>query len=164
MNINLEKHNVYKNISDYYNNPVFVKINDTPINKYNVSFSIYYCKIGCMLCIDDRYLIAMVYNDNMPVGNNERLSNLKWISFQTRTLESNLKLKSIDISVKPNNFVNSIIELNEVVNNENLNKYIYYLNSLKIELLSNDVDVSYSSKGTIKSCLESYNCVLSFIL
>jgi hypothetical protein len=164
MDINLQKNFIYNNITNYYDNPVFIKVNDTPVNKFNVSFSVYYCKVGCMLCVDDRYLIAMVYNDGMPVGNNERLSNLKWISFQTRTLESTVKMNSIDIKPKSNTFVNTYVELSEVINNENLNKYIYYYNSLKIELLSNDVDIVYSNKGTIKSCLESYNCVLSFIL
>ena len=163
-NIQLEKNNIYKNLIDYYNNPVFVKINDTPKNKYNNSYSIYYCKVGCMLCIDDRYLIVMVNNDDMPVGNNERLSSLKWVSFQTRTLESNLKLKAVDITVKPNKFVNTTVELSEVLKNENVNKYIYYYNFLKIELLSTDEDIVYSEKGTIKSCLESYNCILSFVI
>ena len=164
MDINLEKFNIYKNIVDYYNNPIFVKINDTPQYRYGISFSIYYCKIGCMLCVDDRYLIAMVKNDDMPIGNNEKLSNLKWISFQTRTLEANLNLKAIDIVTKPNPFINTSVELNEVVNTSECIKYIYYYNSLKIELLSTDEDITYSNKGTIKSCLESYNCVLSFIL
>jgi len=161
MNIEYEKNIVYKNFSDYYGNPVFTKVSDTPINKWNISFSIYYCKVGCMLCIDDRYLVVLVENDNMLQGNKERLSNLKWISFQTRTVRDlTMNLKSVDMQPKNIDFMNQSVSLSEY----NESKYIYISKIMKIELLCDEDTSQYSQSGTIKSCLETYNCVVSFIV
>ena len=87
---------IYNSIVNYYSDIIFTKLNTKA-----TFYGIYYCKVGCMLCVDNRYLIVMVKDDEeIPVGTSIYLSNLNWASFQTRSIDDfetvnphNIKLK-----------------------------------------------------------------------
>ena len=75
-----EKDNFYLEIDKYFNYPVLTKTKDVDM------FSVYMIKTQCLLSTENRYLIVMVQKDNNNIGEKEKLSNLFWISLQTRTL------------------------------------------------------------------------------
>ena len=75
-----EKDFIYPAITAYFDNPIMVKIKDVD------NYSMYLCKIHCLLSKDYRYIICFVTKDTSPVHTKANLENLKWISLQTRTL------------------------------------------------------------------------------
>lgn len=87
-NYNPERDNIYKMFIDYFNNPVMTKI------KNQDKFSMYMTKAYCLTALTCRYIIVFIYLDNNQVGSEKNLENLRWISFQTRTLDSKLNIVS----------------------------------------------------------------------
>ena len=84
---------IYNNIVNYFGDIIFTKLNSKATSDGTV-YGLYYCKVGCMLCIDNRYLLVIVKEDTngssdneIPVGTQMYLSNLQWISFQTRSID-----------------------------------------------------------------------------
>ena len=157
MNIQQEKERIYKAFSDYYGNPYFVKGKE--VNNY----SLYYARKECLLCIDNQFLIVVVNRDYNSIGESERLSNLKWVSFQTRTMEkAPVSLKSHDVKSILNNDINEKITLVEKTQDRCVYQPDY--SPLKIELMFDEDYSNYSGTGTIKSSLETYNCVITFLI
>ena len=175
-----QKEYVYKYILEYFSDITFTKVrNDILKGK---SYSIYYAKLQCLVCTEMRYLIAIIPYDMTINGNKEKLSNLKWVSFQTILFsedpefliqsfdESNpglikLNLKPQAYNVNDNEFTKSIIEIEQRKDDRSIyiaRKYPI----LKIELFNskNGNKNEYSDKSTIASSLLSFNCVLSFII
>ena len=161
INIFQEKQSIRKSISDYFGNLVMTKLKKTDPTENKPSYSIYYAKIGCMLCVDDRYVIAIVESDPYPIGSQEYLSEMNWISFQTRTIEQPLsQLKTQQTKSVMTRQITDKIHLQEKTQDRNV--YMASTLPLKIELLYTTEDDNYSNSGTIQSALDTYNCVLSF--
>jgi hypothetical protein len=182
MEMEENKEMVYKGILDYYSvDLIFTKVENKRLN--GKSYSIYYAKLDCMLlCNDKRYLIAIVPYDMTLGGNEMKLSNLKWVSFQTiifiqdpvfkikRLTEQgehtiDLELKGQNYNVNDNTFVKSIIE----IESRKDDKSIYIATKyplLQIALFNNKKNGGkneYANKTTIASALETFTCVLSFV-
>ena len=77
-NIDINKENIYTVLLDYFGDMDMIKIKDENM------YSFYYAKIATLLKNGNRYLIAIVNRDNLPLDSNVPLSSLKWICFQTR--------------------------------------------------------------------------------
>ena len=162
MNINSEYSRIYSAVTSYFGNPVMVKGITTPPDRFNRQFSIYYARIGCLLCIDNQYLVAVIGEDTQPIGNTERLNNLKWISFQTRKFEdSPAKMKTQEIK----SVIKADLQETVTVSNKLIDRWVYepQFSPLKLELLLDEDTSNYSETGTLKSCLDTYMCVLTFI-
>ena len=76
---------IYNNIVNYFGDIIFTKLNSKATSDGTV-YGLYYCKVGCMLCIDNRYLLVIVKEDTngssdneIPVGTQMYLSNVKRI-------------------------------------------------------------------------------------
>ncbi len=82
-----ERDNIYNLIVEYFNNPIMTKIKDEN------GFSMYVAKIYTLLSQEKKYIIVFVYSNSEPIGTEEFLHELKWISFQTRSLQINYKTK-----------------------------------------------------------------------
>ncbi len=168
MSINIlnEKSEIYFGITSYIGDVVLTLIKKIPAIRNSPSYSLYYAKIGCLLCIEDRYIICVIEEDPYPIGHQEYLSNLSWVSFQTRTITQppdNLNLRIQESKSKGLNFiVNDKILLQEKTNDKCI--YLSQTLPLKVELLFTEHDDSYASTGTIQSALDTYNCVLSFTI
>jgi hypothetical protein len=164
MNIESEKQKVYKAISEYFGNATFIKGEDTAPDRLGNRYSIYYSKIGCMLCVEDRYVVCIVHADDALEGNVERISNLRWVSIQTRTFETNpipgMKTQNV------NTIFNPILAQKATVVKKTDDRWVYDCGNLPIELhLMLDEDNNrYSETGSIKTCLDTYMCVVNFII
>jgi hypothetical protein len=78
---------VYSMFSDYYSGLQMTKIKDAG------SFSVYYANIHTMIMSSRRYIMVTVPQDiNIP-GTKIPLSQLKWVSLQSRETDDEYKLK-----------------------------------------------------------------------
>ena len=137
------KQEIYNSIVDYFGDVVFTKINSKSTSD-GTNYGIYYCKIGCMLCVDNRYLIAIVkeetnphdfYNDHyyeeketIPIGSQIYLSNLQWNSFQTRSIDDFESINPHNIKLKQQNVKNNrnvIVDLEMKQSNETQDRVVY---------------------------------------
>lgn len=161
-NIFSEKSKVQKSIFELYGDPVMTKVKT--VRNGNTQLSLYYARVGCMLCVDDRYIIAVVDSDPFPVETTQYLSDLTWVSFQTRTLNDiGVELKSQQIpQTKPSGILNDKISSIE----ETTTRKTYECATLpvKVELLYSSENDGYADTGTLYSALETYSCVLSFTI
>lgn len=157
MSIFEEKNSVKNAFIKYFGDVTMTKVKQ--VNK----FSLYYARIGCLLCIDDRYILTIVEHDDMQIGYERKLSAIDWTSFQTRTVDKlpmNLKTQQNRSEITP--ILLDKIKLAE----KRTDKNIYMCNNypLQIELLFSKDNDSYSESGTIQSALDTYNCVVSFTI
>lgn len=79
---------IYEDFDSYFNHPIMTKMYDME------GHSVYMTKTYCLLSTECRYILAIVAKDNMPNGTRERLLDLPWVSFQTRTLPSIYQIQS----------------------------------------------------------------------
>jgi hypothetical protein len=158
-----EKIRIQSAISSYIGDMMMVKIKQTQATSTKPSYSLYYAKVGCLLCVEDRYIIAVIESDPYPIGSQEPLSHMNWVSFQTRTLEKPpARMKSQETRPVLTKILNEKIHITE----KKVDRSVYGVNSLplKVELLYTKEDESYCDNGTIQSAVDTYNCVLSFTI
>ena len=152
-NIYIEK--IYEIFTYYYNNPIMTKM-------YNYeNHGVYYCKIKFMLGLQYRYIIVFVENDTNNINSKLNLENLKWSSFQARTIKDNYDIPIYNY-VKPKSIPP---ELLYTITKQDSNKNIYTCSEfpIEIELLTTDRVSMYSSEGTIFQSLETYQTIVNLI-
>ena len=154
-NVNPRKDDVYHLFQTYFDNPLMKKKKDVQ------GFSMYICKIHTLLSLEFRYLIAFVYQDKLPVGTLIKLSQLPWVSFQTRTLltddEMNMhyyeprRLEGLDMEI--------------TLTKKEGKSSIYRVKDLPISitlLAATDYD-EYSDSGSVCIALETYKTIITFV-
>ncbi len=154
------KSKVYRGFVSFFENIGLTKLEDKEQN--GMRFSLYQAKVGCLFCVGNMYCVVLVPKDNNMIGTHKLLSELRWISFQTRNFDHDIQeLKSQSFSKE--GLLNKI-----EVTGRSKTKTTYMCKDLplKVELLHSGKDPSemeYSSDtGTLASALETYNCVVSF--
>lgn len=174
LNINQERVMFYRNIVKHFGDAVMTKVKEFPkvcdpssLSKpyptCREGFSVYYAKLGCMLCIDDRYIACIAENDNHEIGHQRHLSTIPWVSFQTRTIDSlPMKLKDQTLKTVQVESFRDRIGIREKLKDRN----VYYAEKtpIKIELLFDKDGSIFSETGTIQSALDTYNCVVTFLI
>ena len=153
---NPEHENVYSFFVDYFNNPILQKIKD------NGEYSIYTTKTMCLLSTECRYIIVIVYKNDFSIHSKDDLQNLKWISFQTRTLKDHMECGSHAYIPKKDGPLMDMINRTSI----NKNSCIYEAENLPINITllftkRNDENV-YQPKGTVIHALETYNTIITF--
>lgn len=137
------KQEIYNSIVEYFGDVVFTKLISKSTSDGN-NYGIYYCKIGCMLCVDNRYLIAIVKEDinpqnlyddmyqssseTIPIGSQIYLSNLQWCSFQTRSIDDFESVNPHNIKLKQQNVKNNrniVVDLEMKQTNELQDRVVY---------------------------------------
>lgn len=147
---------IYEEFDRYFNYPVLFKTHDIE-NEY----SVYMCKIYCLLSTEWRYIVAIIPKDSVPVGVAERLSELPWISFQTRTMPINhSSITPHTYTPKKTSFLSKILTK---VNNDNLSA-TYKCQDLPITvtmLYTKQSTTHYQDKGNIQAALETYQTIIT---
>jgi hypothetical protein len=187
------KQDIYNSLVEYFGDVIMTKLNSKSTSDGSV-YGLYYCRIGCMLCVDNRYLLVIVKesNDNngqninqsdIPVGTQMYLSNLHWISFQTRSIDDFETVNPYDIKIKQQNVKNNrnaIVDM-EMKMSEELNDRVRYECSehypITVDIMKkksrekNIYDMmdgyekeSYTPTCSLQTLLESYQCVLTINL
>jgi hypothetical protein len=187
------KQDIYNSLVEYFGDVVMTKLNSKSTSDGSV-YGLYYCRVGCMLCVDNRYLLVIVKesNDNngqninqsdIPVGTQMYLSNLHWISFQTRSIDEFETVNPYDIKIKQQNVKNNrnaIVDM-EMKMSEELNDRVRYECSehypITVDIMKkksrekNIYDMMdgyekeyYTPTCSLQTLLESYQCVLTINL
>ena len=152
--INPVKDIMYESFVKFFKNPYMVKIKD--VEKY----SMYMTKTYCLLNKECRYLIVFINVDGLPVGAKEYLNDLKWISFQTRTLEDKHDLPPHSYNPKRGGPLSE--EIDRIQITEKTSEYKCKKFPLKITLLhKKEGESEYQDKGNIIAALETYNTILT---
>jgi hypothetical protein len=143
---------VYKHFAEYYGNPTMIKIKDVD------GYSMYMIKAYSFLNQEHRYLIALVTQDLNQPGQPQKLSNLEWIYFQTRTLPDKHKIPFVQYSVKKGSGLFAPIYKTE----EDSDASVYKCDKLPVTvtLLHTKANPVYGAKGTISSALETYQSIV----
>lgn len=151
-NPNVEE--LYRCFSDYFDDPIMTKLKD--VN----GCSMYIVRIYALLGIEYRYVIVFITANDKSIGHQERLSKLKWLSLQTRTMTENYEVKFHSYTQKRTTLLEKKISL--VKSDEKTYEYNVQDLPLKLILLSTGKSkgAEYNSAGTIISALETYNTVL----
>lgn len=146
---------IYSLFIEYFGNTVFTKI------KEEDKYMIYMCKVYSLLSNQYRYLIAVV-NSNKELKEQEFLNELKWVSFQTRSLPENHKLKMYSYVPKKTTLLNSQI-VKVVCNNVSCSYSCSEIPIINITLLNTKDDMlEYQHNGTVISALETYQTIITF--
>ena len=177
---------IYNNIVNYFGDIIFTKLNSKATSDGTV-YGLYYCKVGCMLCIDNRYLLVIVKEDTngssdneIPVGTQMYLSNLHWISFQTRSIDDFETVNPYGIKIKQQNVKNNrnmiidlemklLEELNDRVSYECSENYPISVDIMKKKSKEKNIynmmdgyeKEYYTPTCSLQTLLESYQCVLT---
>ena len=166
-NIEYVKNDFRNSITKYFGNPVMTKLREL-----SNGYSIYYAKVGCMLCVEDRYILCFIRNDNEEIFTNMKLSSLQWVSFQTRTIEQleiltsdGMKKITLKTQEKPTFTDKNILDkIYQTEKKSDRNVYSFDIQPVKVELLYTESDTEYSNSGTLQTALETFNCVLTFLI
>jgi len=166
INIYQERSNVQNGMVEYFGDLVVTKCKEIPETHNSSAYSVYYARIGCLLCIDDRYIVVIVEGKSFPVGHQTYLSSLNWMSFQTRTIEKAPRDLKTQTTKPADSKISTVIASKIKLSEKRDDRYVYFTDSapVKVELLFTKNDDSYAEFGTIQSALETYNCVVSFTL
>jgi hypothetical protein len=149
------KDNIYKLFVQYFGDPIMTKIKNIE------NYTMYICKIHAILGIEYRYLIIFTPQNNNPIGKTEKLSNLEWISFQTRTLQDDHDLQYHTYIPRRIPDLDKKIQLKDKTDTS----YVYSVSELPIQiiLLPKTKDMDYSQSGSVVSALETYQTLINFI-
>ena len=157
---NDKKTNTYNAIADYFNGFTMTK------TEVHGKYSIYKSVVQCLLCIGVRYIVAIVSDDNSPIGTRKMLSNLKWESFQTRSSNDDIEVKKYGLTKhsysKPDQ---TILDDNIKLIKRNNFSDVFMADNLpiQVEILKDKEDEHISEHGTISSALELFSTVITFI-
>lgn len=149
---------IYESFANYFDNPIMNKHKD--VDKY----SMYICKIYCLLNKDSRYIIVFTTKDDNIQNFQIKLKDIRWLSFQTRTLtESYHHLKKHDYKPKQSHPYN--IQINAIKKDET--QITYHtpkdteLNLTIVLLIPEKGSHFYQDKGTLAAAFETYNTIIS---
>lgn len=148
--------------SDIYDavNAIF---KDFKMIKTNIitNYSVYKSKVETFISSGQRYIVAIVENCDDPIGTLKPLTELKWISFQTRFTEKESEVKNLPIkkyNLQKNSILNDKIEKWAEISD----KTIYKCENLplRIEIIHIKKDDTFAEKGTIIAAMELFQTIL----
>lgn len=149
--------NLYKNIVEYFGNPILTKLKN--VNGYTM----YIAKIYANLGVEHRYLIVFIHQDNENIGTQEKLSNLRWVSLQTRALTDDHKLTYHAYTPRRLPGLDKKITLVEYDGKS----YKYKVEDLPLTVsllpTKKNTGVEYNASGSVVTALETYNTILTLI-
>ena len=151
---------IYKAFDDYFMSPTLTKIKNIG------NYSMYMSKLYCLLSKECRYIVIFTNADSNPVHFNEKLANLNWVSFQTRTIDaeeySNFKFKSHSYDVIGQGELLADIVRTEIT--EEASIYDCEKLNLTVTLLHTEKNTKevYQSSGHVISALETFQTIVTF--
>ena len=152
-----EKDLIYQAFVEYLNNPVLEKTKDVE------GLSMYMTKTFCLLSNECRYIIVLVKQDNQSKGTLKKLSDMFWISLQTRTLPQKDDCTSThSYTPKHGGELDTPIERKDYNERASDYKCEKFKNILVTLLHTNEGPREYQDKGSIITALETYQTVICF--
>lgn len=158
-NYDTRNENIYRLISGYFDNPEVIK---TKVANGN---SIYMNCVYGLLCNEQRYIVCITEDDdNMPIGTRQRLADIKWVSFQTRTISekySNMRPFSYEQKRSPEYMLPILITKREDTHCE---YKCEQLDNINITLLNGKKSkYEYQPRGNLVAALETFNTIITLL-
>jgi hypothetical protein len=175
------KQQIYDSVVNYFGDIIMTKLN-TKSTSDGTLYGLYYCRVGCMLCVDNRYILVIVKeeSDNIQVGTQMYLSNLNWISFQTRSIDEfetvnpyNIKIKQQNVTNKRNTIIDMEMKLLEELDDRVRYECSHYF-PIIVDIMKKKVKEKniydmmegyekeyYTQTCSLQTLFESYQCVLT---
>lgn len=147
---------VYNLITEYYDNPKLTKIKDID------NFSIYMAKIDYLLYNEHRYIIAFMIKNNFQIGTLVDLDDIKWHSFQTRSITDDHKIMTFQHIPKKLSKFQLRIELTSRDEKQSVYKCINLPNITLTLLHKGNSKYEFTDKGTLISALETWRTIITF--
>jgi hypothetical protein len=149
-----DKQFLYTSFQEYFENPLMTKIKNVD------NFSMYMTKTYCLLSNECRYIIALVPLEPNSLGFKNNLSNLKWVSLQTRTLSQNHNIESHSYSARRGTKIDS--EITRISDDEKCSTYKCEKFPITITLLHVKGGIhEYQEKGSVITAIETYNTIIT---
>jgi len=156
-NIDINKENIYTVLLDYFGDMDMIKIKDENM------YSFYYAKISTMLKNGNRYLIAIVNRDNMPLDSTVPLSSLKWVCFQTRISDEYLNIPKQQYTPKKSDIFNSRIYIKNRCKESSEYGCEKFSNILITLLHVHNIEYEFPNEGTLLAALETFRTIITFV-
>jgi len=162
----MNKQAVYKKFNDYFNDLNFIKLSNMSMD--NKWYSKYVAIIQCdlLICAIDKIKCCVVLTkiDKEAIGTIKPLSQLQWISFQTRLYKENpsTDLKEQTYDKTKRNIMGEKIKMYQ--RTTGFTQYVSQDNLLKVVLVhstKNEYEFQ-ANEATLAGALETYQCVVSF--
>lgn len=153
-----ERQKVYELVISHVGNPLMKK------TRVENNYSIYMVEVASMLLNEKRFFIALVLNDQRPLGTTDYLSNIKWASFQSRSLQ-----EAYPLDIPVHNYVvsrgmaSSIVIMVSSRDRSVTNYTADKISGLVVSLLhTKNQEYEYPNEGNIASALETFQTILQF--
>lgn len=159
-----EKDYIRKGFSDLYKGVIMTKTNEYDQEPYGV-YGIYKARLNSYTMGDMNIIIAIVQDDDLPLGTRKLIDSLEWMSFQTRVMTNVKKdLNGFNLPIQ-----NYMIKGDSILNDrikavkETPTKMIYSTSNLplKVEILKLNEDDTFSEEGSVMSALEVFQTVIT---
>jgi hypothetical protein len=149
------KDSVYKSFAYYFDNPNMTKLREDAGN------DVYAAQTPCHLSNSYRYLLLTCERTQDKIGDTTALENLKWNSLQTRNLFMKYEVNTFLYQPK------RVEPFNAVITRKKGDDTIYTYENEDLPFLvsllpKNKRANEYNSKGTVISCIETYETIITF--
>ena len=144
---------IYRACAFYFDNPDMFKVKDDEDSSY-------YMRKTSNLLNKCRYIMAIALKNEDPLGSSRKLSDLEWISLQTRTLPEQGKIPNF--TYKPKRYGLAEIKIKRIHRDKNESIYEVDRLPLMIRLLhtKTDTEHQYQDEGVVGAALETFQTIL----
>jgi hypothetical protein len=151
---------VYNAILEYF--PEFIM---TKTGQHG-QFAIYKAPAQCLLCNGVRFVVVIVKDDTIGIGERRPLSTLAWESFQTRWTEDDSECRKFQMVQFPYSKPDKETILDDTIrlSRETAESFKYTCDNLplNVEILKTKSDETIADSGTVSSALEMFSTVLNW--
>ena len=149
---------IYEMFTNYFNNPIMIK------TKNEEQYSVYVCKLYCLLNKECRYIIVFTKIDTNPIGVELPLKLLEWVSLQTRTLPSDEYNNIKSHGYIPKEMGPLLAKINRVKITDEASTYKCDDYPIIITLLHtrSKTSLTYQNRGTVIAALETWETIVTF--
>ena len=123
-------------------------------------FGIYKARVETLTTGGEKFIVAFVPNDKVPLGSQRLLSSLKWTNFQSRET-NNMKKEFNQLQLEPQLYKRPNVSLlNDIINysKPTSTSYLYKCNNLplRVELIPSKKDETFAERGTVATALDLF--------
>lgn len=152
-----------KQIADLFEDPLMLKINEIG------NTGIYKTRVESMLSMSQqKYIVAIVKNDNYPLFEQRRLSKIQWNSFQARQVPKNVEesLDNLPMCLVPQNKKAQIILKDKIIKMTDVDDQVTYASStlpINIVLIVEDRSKypTFQNTSTLEKSIMYFNTVIT---
>jgi hypothetical protein len=129
------------------------------------NFGVYKAKVSTGTLGNQKFIVAIVPDDNLSIGSQKLLESLRWVSFQTReTKNSKKEFNNLDLDLQEFVYTDVPI-LKDKIHYEKTNRYAYvYIPEnlpLKVEIIPLKEDDIYPDQGTVATALNIFSTIIN---